>query len=346
MKLRKPVFLLTVAALVLVTLACGKKGASNDLVVGFSQGASTTLPMVAAEQGYFEEMGVKPEFVLFQSSADGLAALDAGKIDVGATFGTSAPLTQAANGASIVIIAGAISGGHPVISLPENAAQYKDVAGFKGKVVGTPRLYTSDVVWRGALYEAGIDLEKDVEIIEFKRPVDVLEAVKSGKIDVGVGSSSLGPQAIEAGLSIPLYTNDLQPHHPCCRIVTSATILKAKRPALVAFVKALILAEKKLAEDPESGVTANINQLELSEDVARQFALEPHNEFASDPNTKAVVAMFTQMKQIGYLDASLTLDPYSLLDPSLYVEALDQLKKERPSAYWDVLTQRFKDWNS
>ncbi|MDR1362920.1 MAG: ABC transporter substrate-binding protein [Spirochaetaceae bacterium] len=342
----KRIFSVLAAAAILLTVSVCQKKDAAELVVGFSQGASTTLPMIAAEEGYFKEAGVNVEFVLFQNSADGLAALDNGKIDVGATFGTSAPLTQAANGASIVVIAGAISGGHPVICKPENADQYKDITGFKGKIIGTPRLYTPDVVWRGALYAAGIVPGRDVEIIEFRRPVDVLEAVKSGKVDAGIGSSSLGPQAVEAGLAIPLYSNDFKPHHPCCRIITSQKVLKSKRPALVAFVKAMILAERKLREDPESGVIANINQLDLSETVAREFALEPHNEFATDPNTKAVVDMFDYMKQIGYLDPAITLDPYTLIDTSLYVEALEQLKTESPSPYWDEFTVRFGDWNA
>lgn len=345
----KKVFLV-VTALILASASAwakgGKEAGSEKLVIGFSHGASTTLPMLAAEQGYFEAVGVNPEFVLFQNSADGLAALDSGKIDVGATFGTSAPLTQAANGASIVVIAGAISGGHPVICKPENAAQYKDITGFKGKVVGTPRLYTSDIVWRGALYAAGLVPGRDLEIIEFKRPVDVLEAVKSGKIDVGIGASALGPQAIEAGLAIPLYSNDFKENHPCCRIVTSQKVIKNKRPELVAFIKALLLAERKLGSDPEAGVAANINQLDLSDEVARHFALEPHNNFSVDPNTHAVVDMFNYMKDIEYLDPKITLDPYSLIDTSLYVEALDQLKKEAPSPYWDALAVRFTDWNA
>ncbi|MDR2397250.1 MAG: ABC transporter substrate-binding protein [Spirochaetaceae bacterium] len=345
----KRVFL-TVAALTLVSALvsarAGKERDTGKLLVGFSHGASTTLPMLAAEEGYFEALGVNPQFILFQNSADGLAALDAGKIDVGATFGTSAPLTQAAQGASIVIIAGAISGGHPVICKPENADQYQDITGFKGKVVGTPRLYTSDIVWRGALYAAGIVPGQDVEIIEFKRPVDVLEAVKSGKVDVGIGASALGPQALEAGLAIPLYSNDFKANHPCCRIVTSQRVLQAKRPELVAFIKALLLAEQKIGADPLAGVAANINQLDLSEDVARHFALEPHNNFAVDPNTHAVVDMFEDMKRIEYLDPALTLDPYSLIDTSLYEEALKELETEQPGPYWEELRRRFTDWNA
>lgn len=318
----------------------------GKLVIGFQQGGSSTLPMLALEQGYFEKSGVHTEFIPFSNSGDGLAALDTGKIDVGVSFGTSAPITQSANGAKLVIIAGNLTGGHPIITKAENAGQYKDIYGFKGKVVGTPRLFTPDVVWRGALYEAGIKPGQDLEVVEFKRPVDVLEAVKSGKVDVGIGSSSITYQAREAGLAIPLFSNDLKPNHPCCRIVTSQNVLKNKRPALVAFIKGLLLSEQKFRQDPEAAVIANINQQNFSEPLARELALEPHQQFFVDPNTKAIVDMFNYMKEIGYLDPAITLDPYSLIDTSLYVEALEQLKQEAPSPYWDELTARFADWNS
>jgi NitT/TauT family transport system substrate-binding protein len=330
--------------------AAGRKDAGSadygKLVVGFSPGASSTLPIIAVEEGYYEATGVKPEFVSFSSTADGLAALEVGKIDVGVSFGTGAPLTLATKGAKFVIIAGNQTGGHPVITKQENAAQYKDIYGFRGKTVGTPRLYTSDVVWRGALHQAGLVIGRDLEVVEFKRPVDILEAVKSGKIDVGIGSTLITARAFEAGLATPLFTNDLMPNHPCCRVVTTQEVLKNNRPALVAFIEALLLAEKKFRDDPESAVKANVNQQNFTEAYARETSLEPHVKFFIDPNTHAVVDMFNYMKDTEYLDPAITLDPHTLIDTSLYVEALNGLKKKAPSPYWDELTVRFKDWNS
>jgi NitT/TauT family transport system substrate-binding protein len=302
--------------------------------------------MLAVEEGYFTREGVDAEFLPFSSTADGLAALEVGKLDVGVSFGTSAPLTLITNGAPFVIIAGNQTGSHPIFTKAENAALYRDVSGFKGKIVGTPRLFTSDVVFRGALYDAGLEPGRDLEVIEFKRPVDVLEAVKSGKVDVGVGSTAITAQIHDAGLAVPLYTTDLFPHHPCCRIVTTKTILKNKRPALVAFIKGLLLAEKKFGEDPESAVLANINQQNFSEQNAREITFAPHVELAIDPNTNAVVGMFERMKAIAYLNPGTALDPYTVIDTSLYREALEQIKKESPSPYWDTLSTRFADQNT
>ena len=343
-------------AVLFAVLACKKKEAVKSegkqverlgkITAGYQPSSSTTLPMLAVEEGYFEAEGIDAELVSFSNTADGLAALELGKLDVGVSFGTSAPLALAVNGANLIIIAGNQTGSHPIFTKAENAGQYKDINGFKGKVVGTPRLYTPDVVFRGALFEAGLEPGRDLEIIEFKRPVDVLEAVKSGKIDIGVGSNGLNVQIREAGLVVPLYTTDLFPQHPCCRIVTTEAAIKNKRHALVAFLKGLLLAEKKFSEDPESGVLANIHQQNFTEQNARDITFSPYAEYMLDPNTNAIVKMFNQMKAIDYLDPSTTVDPYLLIDTSLYIEALEQLKKGSSDPYWDTLSERFAEQNS
>ena len=99
-------------------------------------------------------------------------------------------------------------------------------------------------------------------------------------------------------------------------------------------------------EDPESVIAANVHQQNMTEDYARQTSLEPHVKFFIDTNTNAVVSMFQYMKDTEYLDQGLTLDPYTLIDTSLYRDALKSLEKKAPSKYWTQLNQRFKDWNS
>lgn len=121
-----------------IFLAAGRFAArAGELRVGRGQGAST-IPMVARDSGYFGDEGVNPDFTAFLSSADGLNALNAGKIDVGLDFGTCAPLLYVTAGAEFVVIAGTLSGGHPIISKRENAEIYRKIDGFRGKTAGTP----------------------------------------------------------------------------------------------------------------------------------------------------------------------------------------------------------------
>ncbi|OQA79369.1 MAG: putative aliphatic sulfonates-binding protein precursor [Lentisphaerae bacterium ADurb.Bin242] len=320
-----------------------EKKQAQVLRVGYQQGGSSTLPMLAKNEGYFEKTGVPTDFVLFTSSSDGLNALNVNKLDIGVSFGTCAPLTYVAKGARFVIIGGNLSGGHPILVRKGQGIYYKSIRDFKGKTVGTPRIFTSDVVFRGACREAGLDLKKDLTLVEFKRPVDVMEAVKSGKIDVGIGASNVIGQAKAAGLDIPLWSNDLFPDHPCCRIVTTEETLRTKRSELVNFLKAELLAEKKFTEDPESGVRADIVQQKFSEELARNLVLEPHQLLSADPNRKGVRLMWDFMKKIQYAEGEIDLD--KAIDTSLYYEALQQLRKESPSPFWEKLEQRYKEQN-
>ena len=323
---------------------CGKEnGDGYALRVGYQQGGSSTLPMIALEEKFYDKTGVKTDFVLFTNSSDGLNALNAGKLDVGVSFGTGGPLTFISKGSKFVVIGGNLSGGHPILVKPEIADQIKSIEDFRGKTVATPRVFTSDVVFRGALSKAGIDPKKDLEIIEFKRPVDVLEAVKSGKADIGVGATNIIGQTRQAGLAIPLWSNDLWPNHPCCRIVATEDAVKNHRPELVRFLKAELLAEKKFAEDPESGVRADINQQKFSEKLARDLVLEPHIQLSVDPNRKGVEEMWKHMTDIKYAEGEIDFD--KVIDTSLYLEALQELSKESTDPFWDKLEERFKEQN-
>ena len=336
--------LIAIGLSLLVAGYCGLSAkAGEPLRLGRNQGGTQTLPVLAVAEKYFDAAGVDIELVEFLSTTDGINALNVGKIDVGLSFGVGSPLTYASKGAPIVIIAGNLGGGHPVIARPEDAGLYKSVRDFKGKTVGTPRMYTADVVFRGAIFQAGLEPDRDLTVIEFKRPIDVLESLKSGKIDVGIGSSSITARALAAGLSIPLWSNDLFTYHPCCRIITTREVLEKRRPELVKVLKALLLAEKKFVEDPEAAVRTNMADQKLDEDVVRSLTLDPHVQLEVDPNTRGIIKMWEYMKASRYIESD--MNPRDFINTSLYQEALASLKAERPSPFWEKLEARFREWN-
>ncbi|MDR1052207.1 MAG: ABC transporter substrate-binding protein [Deltaproteobacteria bacterium] len=338
--MKKLSWLLACAVLLLASLPVS----AETLKLGRNQGANQTLPVLGINNGYFTDQGLDVELVTFLSTSDGINALNAGKIDVGMSFGTGSPLTFAAEGAPIVIIAGNLSGGHPIITTQENAPKFKGIEDFRGKTVGTPRLYTADVVFRGAAFKAGLVPGKDFELIEFKRPNDIVEAVRTGKIDIGVASGAVIASSLEAGLAIPLWSNDLFAYHPCCRIITTKDVLEKRRPDLVKLIAGLLRAEKFFIDDPEAGVQANIVDMQVDEKMARIMTLDPHIQLSVDPNTKGVITMWEYMQACEYIQSD--ADPKSFIDTSLYQEALAQVKSEEPdNPYWAEVERRFQDWN-
>ncbi|WP_369435974.1 ABC transporter substrate-binding protein [Lysinibacillus fusiformis] len=319
-----------------------------DIKVGYSQSSGAPLLDVALQEGYFEDVGVNIERIGFANSADGLNALQAGKIDVGLSFGTAGPLTFISNGSDFKIIGGHLEGGHPILTKAENAKQYKTLADYKGKKVGTIRIFTSDIVFRSALAEEGIDWEKDLEIIEFKTGSMLLEAVASGKVDVAVSANSFYVQALEMGLEAVSWSNDLQPSHVCCRVVTKEELLKEDDgEGYKRFLKALILAERTKIEHPEKAVEAAREHLKVDDKVINAIVNEGHSNYSADPNKDSVVAMWSQMQEIGYVEDVEDIDINEYINIELYESALNELIEEHPSDdYFKQLLEKFNAQNA
>lgn len=315
----------------------------KKLKVGFSP-TGAILTEIAAHQGYFKEEGLDIEFVQFSSTADGLAALNSGKVDLGVSFGTAAPLTLINNGADLVIIGGHLSGGHPVLATQETASKIHSLEDYKGKTIATPRLYTPDVVWRGAMHQAGIDIKEDMNVIEMKSPVPVMEAVLAGKADIGICSTMVYTRAKQAGLAIIGWSNDFFHDHPCCRIVARGPAVQQDPDAYRAFMRALIRAEKTRKENPELAVEVIKKVLKLDDDMARDFALEPHQILTSDPDRNGVLKLWQYMQDIGYVQAKLDVSQH--INTELYHQALGDLQKKYPDEqFFKGLETRYIEQN-
>ncbi len=138
-----------------------KQDQTFELNVGYGQSLGTQLGFIAEYEGYFKEQNLKVNFVPFASTADGLNGLQAGKIDVGVSFGTAGPLTFISQGSDFSIIGGHLSGGSPVYAKKRKPGSVQDDRRVsREKKVGTLRLYTGDIVFRSALSQAGIDWKK------------------------------------------------------------------------------------------------------------------------------------------------------------------------------------------
>jgi NitT/TauT family transport system substrate-binding protein len=123
-----------------LALATGLGNATAEaLKVGYLPVTGHAKFFVAKEQGLFAREGLEVELIEFQNSADGLNAIVAGKLDIGA-FGTTAPVAHIAKGAKIKIIGGIMGGDAALIATPANAAKIASVADLRGKKIATVRM--------------------------------------------------------------------------------------------------------------------------------------------------------------------------------------------------------------
>jgi len=320
-------FLIASAAL----LALSAQASAESLRVGYLPVTGHAKFFVAQEQGFFKQEGLDVELVQFVNSADGLNAVVAGKLDIGA-FGTTAPLVHYARGADLKIIGGIMGQDAALITTAEKAATVRSVADLKGKKVATVRLATGDAVLRGALHDGKIDWKNELQIFELKNPPAVIEAVKSGQVDAGV---VWGPHDIRAerqGLKVVLRTEDLQPGHPCCRLVVSSDRLKQGDTA-VRFLRAILKAEKYAASHRKETLDAIARYVKLDRDILEQGYYSPHLDQSSDANVKGTAKFWTTLVRSGFVEGSRPLEPIFALGP--YRAALESLAKEEPKdLFW------------
>ncbi|HWR40225.1 MAG TPA: ABC transporter substrate-binding protein [Patescibacteria group bacterium] len=295
--------------------------------IGYLPAVGDVLFFVAKEKGFYEQEGLDVEFFQFTNSGEGLNAIKSGKLDTGA-FGTAAPQVFISKGTPFVDIGGMQSEGHAVITKPENADQFKNLEGFIGKKVATVRLATGDAVWRSALHKAGIDWKNQLTIQELDSPTAVIEAVKKGAADAGLVWVPFSEMAEQQGLKVVTWSSQYMDGHVCCRVVALKDKLQANREAYVRFSRASIRAyDFYLNSRPETLDVLN-KYVKLDRELLQKATYSGHIHSIPDPDRKRFAAFWDAMKTAGYLQSDLDINQF--VDPSIYKEALQQLRSKYP----------------
>ncbi|MCK9318642.1 ABC transporter substrate-binding protein [Methanoculleus sp.] len=299
----------------------------KTLRIGYLPSTGHALLFIANEQGYFDEQRLNVELFQFQNSAEGSTAIIAKKIDVGG-FGPS-PLVYASKGSPVTVIGGLMAEGSGVIALPDKADQLQDLKSFAGKTVATVRMSSGDIHFRGAIQDAGLDLQKDITIQELASPSAVLDAVKARKVDAGVIWTPYMEMARDQGLSVIAYTSEYYPDHPCCRIAALTENLEADRDAYVRMEKALIQAYRYSRTNPDEAVDDVLRYVTIDRDVLKTAMENPYSSISPDPNLNGVVQTYDLLKSIEYIETSVRIQDH--VDTSVYKQALDELASENPN---------------
>ncbi|HVJ06647.1 MAG TPA: ABC transporter substrate-binding protein [Candidatus Saccharimonadales bacterium] len=310
-----------------------------SLRVGYLPVTGHAKFFIAQEEGFFKDEGLNVQLTEFANSADGLAALRADKLDLGA-FGTTAPLVHIAKGADISIIGGVMGEDAAIVVKPENENVIKNISNLKGKKVATIRLATGDAVLRGALSDAGLNWKTDLQIFELKTPPAVLEAVKSGQVDAGVIWGPHDLRAEEQGLKVVIRSGSLQPGHPCCRLTVHTQDAQQRREVWAHFVRAILRAEKFANDNHQKTVDDIAKYLKLDHGLIEHAYYSGHLDQATDPNLAGVQRFWETMNKSGFVESKDSIAPH--VQTAIYKQALDELAKENPNdPFWQQREQVF-----
>jgi NitT/TauT family transport system substrate-binding protein len=336
-------------ALTLLTGAdCAQAEGATELKVGYLPASGHGKLFVAYERGYFKEEGFDAEMIAFINSADGIAAIRAGKVDVGG-FGTVAPLLQISTGADLRIIGGLMGTDSSILATAEKADSIKTVSDLKGLRVATVRMASGDAVLRGALNQAGLSWKTDLEIFELKSPGTVIEAIKSGQVDAGMVWGPHDVAATAQGLKVVLISDDMYPGHPCCRLTVVGENYEQDVDKWKRFLRALLKAERY------AFVGGGAHQAQVVKDISKYAPLDTklidvsyyhsHLDQSTDPNASGVLTMWGVIKEVGF--AQNDADIARFIELEAYRQALESLLAEEPNdAYWQKIKTVFAQRNT
>src|SRR5947208_5599479 len=211
-----------VASLAILATACGGGGAGGPVATTTASQAAASasptarpcctkvtaaysnisaddwIPWYAFEKGIFKDNGLDVDLQSINGGAQTSAALLANQIQIG-QFGGSEALSANAGGADLVIVANLA----PVYPYKLYAAKgITTIQGLKGKKVGVSNAGgSSDIATRAALKSAGLDPDKDVNIIAVGSHANRTAALLAGTIDAGVDDPPEDLELVKAGLT-------------------------------------------------------------------------------------------------------------------------------------------------
>jgi NitT/TauT family transport system substrate-binding protein len=245
----------TLAALILLSILCHSSitPAQERARVGWAAMTASHTPLwVAQEKGFLAKQGLLVESIFFGAGPPAMQALVAGDLDI---VVTSAPnvVNPRLGGADTVMILSIIPTfidhiiSAPSITSPEQ---------LRGKIGSVNRFGSiSEMGLRLSLKRLGIDPDKDVRIVPAGGNPERLAAISKGISQFTIMNEPFIKEAERLGfrdlvnmatLKIPLHGNG---------VVTREAIIKAKRPMVAKFARAVTEAIHYVKNDKEGTKT-------------------------------------------------------------------------------------------
>ncbi len=233
----------------LVLCGYSKSLAQDKIVLPVTYSATNANMLslwVAKDGGYFDEQGLDVRMLLIRGGSLAVQLLVTGQSPVGLIGGTSAAYAYMQGNKDVVVISRLQNvmaytlGAKPEIQKPED---------IKGKKLAVSRFgSTSDFVAEYALKHLGLK-KTDVTMIQIGLESDRLLAMQRGDVSLSVFSPIITPVVRKAGMRILLDLEELKVPYLLTGHGTTRSFLEKNRSVVVKFMKASILAIKRIKND-------------------------------------------------------------------------------------------------
>jgi len=300
-------------------LAHGSALAQERIRIAWAGATPTNAPIwVVEERKLLKKHGLDGEIISIGASPIAMQALMSGDLDVTVTSVTSVVPTRI-GGADTVMILGMVP------SFPDylvTTPAIGTIEQLKGKSGGVNRLgSTSDLGIRLALRKLGIDPDKDVKIFSIGAAPERFAALSKGVIQFTSMAEPFTREAEKLGFRTLLSFNALKIPFWYNAVLSREAIIKAKRPVLLRFTRAMMEAVHfiKTQKEPTKAIFAKKMRISDNESLERAYKdfapMFPENLLVTPDGVKTLLDDLAPKnpKLVG-------ADPKSFIDTSLVQE--------------------------
>jgi ABC-type nitrate/sulfonate/bicarbonate transport system substrate-binding protein len=280
--------------------------------------ASHTPLWVAQEKGLFSKQGLTVESIFFGAGPPAMQALVAGDLDI---VVTSAPnvVNPRLGGADMVMILSIIP---TFIDHIISAPSITSAEQLKGKTGSVNRAGSiSDMGMRLSLKRLGIDPERDVKIVSAGGNPERLASISKGITQFTIMNEPFIKEAERLGfrdlvnmatLKIPLHGNG---------VVTREAIIKAKRPLVTRFARAITEAIHWVKADKEGTKAVIGKYTKLTDPEGLERTYRNYTSVLLDVPYPDPAGMKTLLDDMAPKNPkAAAADPKSFVDPSFVQE--------------------------
>jgi len=225
---------LILLALVAPLSGCRSRGASGPIHIGVRTANDHVPFYIADKQDLYAAAGHDVTVHLVPSNTEIVEGLQRNEFQMGAFPATTA-IAAIAQGAPFHIVAMTGRGSDGLLVRDDGP---RTVADLRGKRVATIRASILDVLLRVALEDAGLDPDRDVDLVYTNNLGDMIAALKTEQVDACSNTEPFMTDAERQGWGRVLaYYTESWPNHPCC-VVVARDDLVDERPDAVADILA------------------------------------------------------------------------------------------------------------
>jgi NitT/TauT family transport system substrate-binding protein len=311
--------LLALVAMTTLAFAPNVLHAQEKIRIGWAGDSPANSPIwVVQDQGLLKKNGLVGEVIRIGASPTALQALLAGELDVIVTSVTTLVSSRLA-GADIVEILGVVPTFVDHIITLDSITRPEQL---KGKTGGVNRLgSTSDLGLRLALRRLGIDPEKDVKIITSGGNAERFAALSKGITQFTIMPEPFVREAEKLGFRDLLPIGSLKIPFWWNAVLTKETILKAKRPMMLKFARAMVEAVHFIKTEKEPTKAIFARNLRLSDPEGLERAYRAYTSVFPDNLMPTPAGVKTMLDDLAIKDPkAAAADPKAFVDASLIRE--------------------------